>query len=481
MRRGVGGVAAAILAVASCHCDPALAQGGLGMEPWRLEAVELSDGVRLEGLIDEVGQNVIFVDVVKRPPGRPMYIVSWGPISRERIRKLETLPAADHERLAARVEDFLAGREAAAAGAKPAGLRRDGESGPWRYEAAAFTFESTADAASSRDAIVRLEEVFGAFEVLVPPTVRAADAARPHVRICGTAAEYRELQRLLGVQLENPALYAAGRRLLASSSDLPGVAARQGAAAEANAAAMRRLKELDRELADRLKALIADLERERVLPAAREQLVQQVRARWKKEREAESLRIEAANRVNVGRLTAVRREFYGRLAHEAWHAYADTRLRAGGEGRLPSWLDEGLAQVLEGAPIDAGEIRLGDPDPRRLAAVQHGLRDGSLPAVSDVIRAGPEQFLAGHAQAAARSERMYLVSWALALDLAIVAPVLSPTAVTALCAEPPGGDPVRQFETLVGMPVAAFEPAWRRRILDLRPRTPPLRQVIPAP
>jgi hypothetical protein len=477
MRRGVAMLAAVVAALAAGQCGTAAAQGGLGTEPWRLEAVELSDGVRLEGLIDEAGPDVVFVDVVKRPPGRPMFIVTWGPIGRGRIRRLERLPAAEHARLAARVEASRAGR---AAGGPPAPeLRRDGDAGPWRYESATFTFESTADAASSRDAVVRLEEVFNAFELLVPATVRAADAARPKVRICGSAAEYRDVQQALGVRLENPALYAAGQRLVAAWSDLPDVAARQAAAAEANAAAAKSLKDRDRELPDRLRALAADLERAKLAPAARDQIVQQVRARWKKERDAEVVRIDTANRGNQARLTAARREFYGRLAHEAWHAYADTRLRAGGRGRLPRWLDEGLAQVLEAAPIDAGEIRLGDPDPHRLAALQQGLRDGTLPAVADVIRAGPEQFLATHAHASAGSARMYLVSWGLGLDLAILAPVLSPSAVAGLCAAAADAEPVARFEALVGMPVAEFEAAWRRRILDLRPRPATVGPVTP--
>lgn len=468
MCRGVAVLAAVVAALAAGQCGPATAQGGLGTEPWQLEAVELSDGVRLEGLIDEAVPGVVFVDVVKRPPGRPMFIVTWGPIARGRIRTIDRLSAAAHDRLAARVEAFRAGREAG--GGPGPELRRDGDAGPWRYESATFTFESTADAASSREAVVRLEEVFSAFELLVPATVRAADVARPKVRICGTAAEYRDLQRSLGLNLENPALYAAGQRLVAAWSDLPEVAAREAAAAEANAAAARRLRDNDRELADHLRALVADLERAKLAPAARDKIVQQVRARWTKEREAEAAWIDTANRGNQARLAAARREFFGRLAHEAWHAYADTRLRAGGQGRLPRWLDEGLAQVLEAAPIDAGEIRLGDPDPRRLAALQRGLRDGSLPAVADVIRAGPEQFLATHAQTTAGSERMYLVSWGLALDLAILAPVLSPSAVADLCAAAADVEPIARFETLVGMPVADFEAAWRRRVLDLRPR-----------
>jgi hypothetical protein len=75
---------------------------------------------------------------------------------------------------------------------------------------------------------------------------------------------------------------------------------------------------------------------------------------------------------------------------------------------------------------------------------------------------------------------MYLVSWALALDLAILAPVLSPAAVAGLCDEAPAADAVRRFETLVGTSLAAFEPAWRRRLLDLRPRDRAGRPVTQA-
>jgi hypothetical protein len=50
----------------------------------------------------------------------------------------------------------------------------------------------------------------------------------------------------------------------------------------------------------------------------------------------------------------VRAAFDARLAHEAWHAYADRRLRSPRAPGLPAWLDEGIAQVVETSPIEAG-------------------------------------------------------------------------------------------------------------------------------
>jgi hypothetical protein len=138
---------------------------------------------------------------------------------------------------------------------------------------------------------------------------------------------------------------------------------------------------------------------------------------------------------------------------------------------LPAWLDEGLAQVVESAPLEAGELRLDAPDPARLEALQKLLRDGAAPPLAEILRAGPDQFIAGHAGATEASGRAYLVAWGMAFDLAVAEPVLTPRAVAALGREG-GGDDVARFEQLVGMPLDRFEPAWRRRIATVRRRLP---------
>jgi hypothetical protein len=66
------------------------------------------------------------------------------------------------------------------------------------------------------------------------------------------------------------------------------------------------------------------------------------------------------------------------------------------------------------------------------------------------------------------------MAWGLAFHLAVLEPVLTPASLAALCQPSSGGRDaarrVAEFEKLVGVPIAEFEPAWRKRMLALRPR-----------
>jgi hypothetical protein len=401
-------------------------------------------------------------------------MVTWGPLAGERVAAFDRLPPAEHERLADKIRGLREDRARRRDMEQAIALERAGDEAPWRHVADEFVLESTADQGITREAALRLTQLFDALANLVPPAVPAGQPTR--VRLCSTHAEYLAEQQALGIRVANPAFFVPDRRLIVAGSDMPVLVAQWRAAAAANADVARRLGELDRELGSRLKQLAADLERQGTPPNARAEVVKNARTRWQRERAAEQARIEAADRKNENRVAAARRDFYGRLAHEAWHAYAASRLRpAAGQG-LPPWLDEGLAQVLESAPLEAGELRLDAADPARLAALQALLREGRAPPLAAVLRAGGDQFIAGHAAAAEVSGHAYLVAWGLAFDLAVTQPLLAPAAVVALGR---GGDEdqVARFERLVAAPLETFEPQWRRRMAALRPAA----AVSPAP
>jgi hypothetical protein len=461
-------VAACVLGLASAAGDEP--PRGLVTAPWKLEAIEMRDGRRLEGLIAAPAagaapdEDVFFVQVV-RPPGRPMYLITWGPLAADRVFHFRRLPPAEHDRLADRIRAFREDRERRLNAETTIELARPAEDAPWRYATEDFVLESTADPGVTREAALRLTQVFGALASLVPPVVAAAGPTT--VRLCGTTAEYLAEQEKLGIRVANPAFFVPAQRLLVAGSDMPALVAQQRAAAEANATAARRLADLDRGLPERLKTLAADLERQGMPAGQRADVVQKARARWQQDRAAEQARIDAADRENAARVAAARRGFYARLAHEAWHAYAEARLRPADGSGVPDWLDEGLAQVVESAPLEAGELRLDAADPVRLAALQAAIRTGTVPPLAELLRAGPDQFIAGHAGAAEASGRAYLAAWGLAIDLAVMEPVLTPAAVAAL-GRGPAEDAVGRFERLVGMPLDRFEDGWRRRIAGLR-------------
>jgi hypothetical protein len=447
---------------------------GLAPRPWRLEAVELDDGRRLEGLLvtgagGTPGPDAADVELLQivRPAGRPMVLIGWPPFPAVSVRFVERLPEAAHRELAARVEVYRAEtrRQEAAAALE---LVRSEEDGPWRYAGPEFRLESTAGATLTREAIVRLELVLGALETLVPPVVSAEPF---HVRLCGSLAEYRRLQEELGLEIENPACYLPGRRLLIAGSELSALVAQRQAADDLLDAAAQTYAAFDELLEDRIRRLAADLEARGTPPAGRAEIVRLARQRWSRERGEELARIEAARRDNAAAVAAARRRFDARLAHEAWHAYADGRLRDAAAPGLPAWLDEGLAQVVETAAVEAGEVRLDTPDPERLARLQELLRGGGLPPVADIVTGGQAAFLAGHA--GADQAVAYLATWGLALDLAILRPALSAERLRELSTAGEA-EPIRRFEAVVGMPIDRYDLEWRQRMLAVRPRRPPI-------
>jgi hypothetical protein len=472
-----------IAKLALCACvawaDSAVAQNRQPLAPaaWPLEAIELADGRRLEGLVlapvnvsgtpAHDASDIEFLQIVRRP-GRPMHLVAWPAFPASGIRFVERLAPAEQDTLRERVEAFRAERRRQDE-ATSIRLARQGDEGPWMFEDPAFTLVSSADPMLTREAIVRLQLTFHALESLVPPVGSAEPVS---VQLCGSLAEYRAAQEALGLRLENPAFYVSQRRLLVAGSELPTLLQEWRAVDDQLDAARQRYLEHGNLLDKRLRGLAAELEASGMPRDERVEIVRRARIRGTREQAEEVARIEAARRANAAVVDAARRRFHERLAHEAWHAYADGRLRSGEARGLPAWLDEGLAQVIETAPLEAGELRLDAPDPERLARLREAIVAGKLPPVADIVSADQDAFVGGHGGNEAVA---YLAAWGLAFELAVLRPMLTADKVVALCATS-DSDPLAAFEGLVGMPIDHFDRQWRQRILALRGRS-----VSPAP
>ena len=480
----------AVVVVAMVAMLAAMAAGGVAAPPpglatvrWKLESLRLHDGRRMEGLVvdpaDAGGPRdpaapIGFVQIVQ-PPGRAIELITWAPISAARVAAIERLPEADHALLAKRVDEFRNRRGRQHAAETAVTLLRDDEDEPWRYDGRWFTIDSTADPSLTRKAVVLLEQVFAALEALVPPSAPEGDTSGPlRVTLCGTANEYRDVQESLGIEAEHPAFYVPARGLLVAGSDMPAMIEQERAAADSLAVTEREIADRDRSFEADVRRLAGDLEKQGMPAGKRAEIVQLARNRWQREREAMLAQVTTARRDNAARVADARQAFAARLTHEAWHAYADRRLAGGGRRPLPLWLDEGLAQVFETAPLEAGELRLDAPDAVRLKLLQELLAGGDPPQLADLLRAGQSQFLVGHTGGRKASQQSYLMAWGLAFHLAILEPALTPASLAAICEPVPEGDPatgrVAEFERLVGMPIGEFEAAWRRRMLSLRPR-----------
>lgn len=471
----VAALASAVTVSASLADEP---RRGLATTAWPLEVIEFRDGRRLEGLVvDADGETLegddgfLFIQVL-RPPGRPMSLITWGPLDGTSVRDVRRLPADERDRLATRIAAFRERRRHGTEAEAAVSLVRDEARGVWQASTGRLAITSTAEAATTRQAAAALELIFDGLEGLVPP--RTSD--RPPIidlRLCGSAAEYRDVQRSLAVSIDAPAFYVPARRLLVAGGDLD--ASLDAAMAVDDALELATRHELDRDA--RFEALVrdlaADLEAQGIPAAQRGEIVRRARQRWQREHAAEIAALADVRRDNERSAAAAREAFRRQLAHEAWHAYADTRLRDERAG-LPAWLDEGLAQIVESAPLEAGELRLDAPDPTRLAALLAAFDAGTVPRLADLVRGDGTPFLSGHAGRDGTRAVAYLTAWGVALDMALVRPVLSRDRLPDLVDE---ADPLSAFERIVGAPIDDYEAAWRRRLRGIRGRSGPTARV----
>ena len=471
MRAGAAWIVVGMALAAAGRADEAgPARRGLAGE-WRLDGLTLADGRSLAGLLleepDDARGHVAFIEVVRRP-GRPMHLVTRR-LPARLVASIDRLPEDDRAFLAARVEAFRTSGRAEREAAAALTLTRSDDDAAWRYAGDSFTLESSAGQPLTRQAIVRLEVLLDAFESLVPASAEVDPRRRLTVRLCGSQAEYARVQAEQGVKVANPAFYLPERGLLAAGSDAPAVIEQARLAADGLDATAQRQKDLDAEVTTGLRALAVRLETQGIPGGERAEIVDRTRARWQRERAATLAHVDQARKENDTRVRQACDVFFTALAHEAWHAFADLRLGRG--GGLPAWLDEGLAQVFETGLLEAGELRLDAPDPRRLARLADLLASEPRGLLGPVIDGDERQFMVGHGNAAATSRRAYLVAWGLAYDLVLGAPTLSAKGIEEVARSGPaaGGEGAR-FERLVGMPAETFEAAWRNRMLTLARR-----------
>lgn len=479
MRFGIGCLVVGLTLVAAWTdaAEPARDRPGLNV-PWQVERVTFADGRTLEGLVldEEPGvDDVGFVEVVRRP-GRPMYLVARRLPARS-IASVERLPDVEHDALAARVEAFRTSDRVQREVAPEIPLVRHGEEGAWCYAGPWFSIESSASQALTRQAIVRLESLLDALAGLVPAAGTADTDRQLEVRLCGSQADYARTQATVGVKAANPAFYLPQRRMLVAGSDVTTILEQARFAADGLDATVDRQRALDADVATGLRDLATTLEQQGIPASQRAEIVASTRARWQREKAATLARVEQARKDNAALVEQARHTFFTALAHEAWHAYADLRL--GNGGRLPAWLDEGLAQVFEAGLLEAGELRLDAPDPQRLARLATLLETTREPLLASLMTDGERRFVVGHGTAAATSRQSYLLAWGVAYDLVLGAPVLS---AQSLATKADGSDERARFETLVGMPLADYEAAWRTRMLALsrRGRAPAAARPLPA-
>ncbi len=456
------------------------AQSGLNLadfSQWPFEELRVEPAGRtLRGLIVAENPDAIDFMEIRRPPGRPMFLVMHWRYPRDKVIAVKRLPEAERQKLAERIEQFKNRDRVEELGLSKIRLDRSGADGSWHYVspvwllpngAAWLLVDSTADEEMTRRSIERIEQVFAAYREILPPRVAAQHPLT--IQLFGTMQEYQAFLIGRGLHVENPAVFLAGENRLAAGSELSALA-RFLAEKRQRLAQIRRDYDLQ---TGRMKAELATLRQQLTAanypPADQRQLQQLAQTRWDHTLQQLGQELKIEERKDLEQFDKVTQRMFARLFHEAFHAYLENYVYPQSSHDVPRWLNEGLAQIFESGQLESGTLRLDAPDADRLHTLQADLK--TLPALTlaDVLTADGSRFLVSHPGGERASLRYYLYSWGLAYYLAFRQPLLETQALDRYVERPPAiAEPIARFERLVGAPLPRFEQRWRAEMLSMK-------------
>jgi hypothetical protein len=434
---------------------------------WKLERVTLIDGKIYDGLVTaERTAEIEFIEV-HQPAGKPMYLVVRS-IDRKSIDTWTRLPPEQRTALSTRIEGFRHHARIEARRMEDlrlVAIRRD-RTVSWEYQGDWFSLESTADEQMTRQSVVRIEQLFTAYRQILPP--RLFPQTRLQILLFGDTAEYRQFLGGRGLDMQNPAFFAADFNLVAAGSDMNRFVDKLARVRREHQQLRQQYGRLLAETPSRLQKLNETLRKAGVPDEERQKISVAEQRKWKDEVATLEARIKAAERRNASRFQEVTGEMFGRLAHESFHAYLENFVYPRSSSEVPRWLNEGLAQTFESGLLDGDSLRVDAPGTRILARLKSDLGGANPLPLAELLTADANRFISTHRGDAAQSSRLYLYSWGLAYFLNFEQPLLGSKELERYVSlDTTGQSEIERFEELVGMPLADFQQRWRDVMLGL--------------
>lgn len=433
-----------------------------------LEQVRLANGRVYQGLIkSEADDGIEFLEVLQ-PQGNRTYAVGLH-IPRNHIVTIDRLAPPSRKRLEHLVDDLRnrGAVETAQMRALPIiSVQNEGRTVA-HYRSEWFRLESTADDETTRRSIVRIEQVFGFYRLLLPPTVLPAQT--PRILLFGSAAEYREYVLRQGWKIDNPAFFSPRDNLVVAGSELSRFAAE-----------LQKIRGRHEELANKYARLKVDLParlRDESLRLKRQGAqgdeLQKLNVMCRQRLDAEIVEVDReiarCDRENVAMFDEVTRQMFATLYHEAFHAYLENYVYPRPANDVPRWLNEGLAQIFEGGLLESGQLRVDAPREDSLAQLQADLRTNHPLNLKDLLTSSHQAFLATDPPSRDASKRHYVYAWGLAYYLALEKHLLGTKALDDYVAvTDTSASAQERFERLVGMSLSEFEGQWRKYMLALK-------------
>lgn len=436
---------------------------------WKLEVLRLKDGRVFHGVVqDEREFDLDFAEIMQ-PAGRPMYaVLRW--IMKREVLNLETLPRTEHEELHQRFEQFCNRTVIEAGRMEELLLRADDVGGKTHhlYDGPWFRVDSSTDEETTRRCVVRIEQIFRAYRMLLPAQGRPP--APLMVRLYGSMDEYRAELRRLRLNITNSAFYSTREHTILAGSDLNTYAEQLTEIRRHHDTLRKTWQQLDSEFQRGLPVAIAKL---KANGHSADEILGEVRllkARFKEQLDAQINHITEQDRRNEAKFADVTAQMFAQLYHEAFHAWLDNFVYARARRNVPRWLNEGLAQVFESGRLDGQSLRLDAPAPTPLAALQRELKRKPW-ALAEMLAEENPPFIEGHVTSDhAQAQRKYAYAWGLAWYLAFHEQKLAGDSLNEYVSAKSGKlSPVERFEHFTGKSLPQFEKEWRQTMLDLRP------------
>ena len=178
--------------------------------------------------------------------------------------------------------------------------------------------------------------------------------------------------------------------------------------------------------------------------------------------------IHQVQRKNELEFARAGRRMLSRLYHESFHAYLENYVYPHGDHDVPAWLNEGLAVSFEEGLLESGSLRLGAPNHAALACLKADLAGDDPLTLAQLLASSERNFVAPEGLSG-NTNRYYGRAWGLAYYLTFERNLLGTQALDAYVAKGAGQEsPAARFEKLVGVPLAKFEPQWRKFIAGLK-------------
>jgi hypothetical protein len=440
-----------------------------GADDWKYDIVHLKNGKQIKGLLVEQTPDGILLRKFTRNRGAPT-VVNRTFVESRFVDHVELLGSAERELLESRFASLKRDRDVSeilkGLLTPPYKLLDkdddkfkdiDLQTAPWvldpkrqaqAYQSTHFRLLSDAEPCFVYLAIVQLEQIYTAYSSFLPPRIAAGQPTT--ILLPRSRAEYQALLKQEKVQLLNPAYYDPTRNQILCCFDLPEIHERLKSTYDEHRQKLDELQATEAKLKEAFKGKVPPIVLKGIVETRQE--------------------IAAADKQNTENAQRAAQRLFSMLYHEALHAYLAMFVYPAGEGDVPRWLNEGLAQLFEGALVEAGELRVEKPDGNRLQRVRDLIRDQRIVGLGELLKSGPKEFIVVHGSDRQTSDRHYLTSWALAYYLTFDRKLLGTKELDDYVQSLGRGvDATEAFHTLVGTPLADFETRFRNYMQQLLP------------